>query len=167
VESEESENGSELTDIKSDLIELVIKGSLVIFLLELGLDETEGREFTNHNGDHLTLSRGDRASRLDDGGRKGMLVDTSSLHGLMLGKVTFSLLHLSFTDRGDVFHALVRFTSHGRLVTSERSFNKNSVNGDLVTLLEAHEVSDKDSSGVNGQPFTVSNDVNLNNKADD
>jgi len=142
VESEESENGSEFTNIKSDLIKLVIKGGLVIFLLELGLDETEGRVVTDHNSDHHTLSRGDRASGLDNGGRKGMLVGTTSLHGHMLGKVTFSLLHLCFADSRDVLMTLIRFTCHGRLVTTDRSFNKNSINRDLVTLLEADEVSD-------------------------
>lgn len=149
VESEESKDSSELTNVKGDFIELVVEGSLVIFLLKLGLDETKGGVVTDNNGDHLSFSRGDRASGLDDRGRKRVLADSSSLSSLVLGFVTSRCQELGLAVGGDVFMALIRFSSHGGLVATEGSFNAESVNGDLVSDLERNEVSDEDFIGMN------------------
>lgn len=90
-----------------------------------------------------------------------MLVDAGSLSSLMLRFISTSFLKLILTLGGDGFVALVRFSSHGGLVTTDGSFNKESIDGDLVTNLEADEVSDEDNSGMDSCLFSVSDDSNL------
>jgi hypothetical protein len=51
---------------------------------------------------------------------------------------------LGLADSRDVLVALIGFSSHGGLVATERAFNEESVNGDLVSDLEFNEVSDEE-----------------------
>ena len=62
----------------------------------------------------------------------------------MLAVVAARCQQLGLADGGDVLVALIGFSSHGGLVATERAFNEESVNGDLVSDLEFNEVSDEE-----------------------
>lgn len=57
--------------------------------------------------------------------------------------------------------AFIRFTSHGGLVATDGSFNKESIDGDLVTNLEADEVSDEDNTRMYSLFLSLSDNRNL------
>lgn len=77
-----------------------------------------------------------------------MFVKTSNLSGGMLGIISSSGLKSFVTLRWDFFHTLIRFTGHSRLVTTNVSFNQDSIDRNLDTIGKDNEVTDHNFSGV-------------------
>jgi len=66
----------------------------------------------------------------------------------MLGIISSSGLKSFVTLRWDFFHALIRFTSHSRLVTTDVSFDQDSIDRNLDTIGKDNEVTDHNFSRV-------------------
>ena len=139
MDGQERGIGTELTDLLSDDLKLVLKWGVTLLLFKLIHDLTEGREFTDDDDNHITGAVLDAGTRQDDG--RGKLVGI--LSGLPRLEVLQGVLTEAHAYRQGLLTTLIRLSSHGSLVSHHLvARDADTIDGDDVTSLQVHDITD-------------------------